>query len=127
MDAYPRIFHRVLESAQVSFENGCVRIEISSSIEELLSDQGLLHGASLAALCVIASEYAIASLPEVQRYVAMNTFINFVRQVSEPSSILIESCIESTTSISASVTTSLFVDGVEAAKSTTLFLKLQGE
>jgi len=125
--SHPRMLRRILERATIVFKDGCVRIEIEAGIDDLLSERGLLHGASLAALCIIASEYAISSLAEAQRYIAVNTFINFIRQVSEPNSITIESCIESTTAISASVTTYLLVDGIEAAKSTTLFLKIQGE
>ncbi len=125
----PRFLKQLLtevEPHDFVIEGNCVRIRLRKNLGSLLDERGLVHGTSIASLSIAAAEIAISTLSEESRFIAMNTFISFVHQVTEPSSVDIEACIEIRTSIHAVVEVSIVADGIEVAKSNTLFLKLEG-
>ncbi len=123
----PNFMRSLLENAKISSEGTCLRIDLDKGIERLLDERGLLHGAALAALSIITAELAVANLPESSNYIATNSFISFIRQASDVATLSLEACIENTTSISATIATTILADGIEVAKSTTFFIKFEGE
>jgi len=123
----PETLRRALSDAKVSIEGNCVKMVVERGVNSLLDERGLLHGASVSSIAIVAAEIAISALLEQGRYVAMNSFTSFIKQVSEPAMIVAEACIENHTLVHALVSTVISADGVEVAKNTTLFLKLQGE